>query len=352
MLKRRFGSKAGRTDGRFGRSAGSDDPNGASDPQSRGTQSRDSTKALRGGWRRELPVNARDAAELDGRAADVDAAAVRESQTPSSEDRRVRLEQARALLMQAASIREGNAPSRNATSKPAVETPTLATNRAQNASPLASRIANPNQSSAIDAFEDADPFEPFEQCTPDVGVNTASESVYSRSSQRARKTSAAEVKDSKRPQRSLKGRALAYLSRREYSRAELSRKLRPYVEEADSLETLLDSLERDGWLSNERFVESVVHRRAARMGGSRIIHELKRHAVGETLIGETADKLAQTETARAQSVWERKYGVVPETPAERAKQARFLAARGFSMSTISKVLKGSDEDWTDEVIDD
>ncbi len=145
---------------------------------------------------------------------------------------------------------------------------------------------------------------------------------------------------------------MAYLSRREYSRAELSRKLRPYVQEADSLENTLDSLERDGWLSNERFVESVVHRRAPRMGGSRIINELKRHAVGEALIGETADKLAQTETARAQAVWEKKYGVVPETPAERAKQARFLAARGFSASTVGKILKGGDEDWIDEPSDE
>ncbi|VXB57400.1 Regulatory protein RecX [Burkholderia sp. 8Y] len=199
-------------------------------------------------------------------------------------------------------------------------------------------------------FEDADPFEPFEQCAPAAAPEPQGHSAYSRSTERPRK--APDANNPRRPQRSLKGRALAYLSRREYSRAELSRKLRPYVQEADSLESTLDSLERDGWLSNERFVESVVHRRAARMGGSRIINELKRHAVGEALIGETADKLAQTETARAQAVWEKKYGVVPETPAERAKQARFLAARGFSASTIGKILKGGEEDWTDEPIDD
>jgi regulatory protein len=201
-----------------------------------------------------------------------------------------------------------------------------------------------------DPFEDADLFEPFEQCAPVSAPEAEGDAVYSRSSQSKRK--APDANNPRRPQRSLKGRALGYLSRREHSRAELSRKLRPYVQEADSLETVLDTLERDGWLSNERFVESVVHRRAARMGGSRIIGELKRHAVGETLIGETADKLAQTETARAQAVWAKKYGVLPETPAERAKQARFLAARGFSGSTIGKILKGGDEDWTDEFVDD
>ncbi|MDR5736586.1 recombination regulator RecX [Caballeronia sp. LZ019] len=205
---------------------------------------------------------------------------------------------------------------------------------------------NPRQqprSASDGAFEDA---EAFEQCVPELQADT----VYSRSSERQRKVPAAN--NPRQPQRSLKGRALGYLSRREYSRAELSRKLQPYVEEADSLETLLDSLERDGWLSNERFVESVVHRRAARMGGSRILNELKRHAVGDALIGETAGKLALTETARAQAVWEKKYGGLPETPAERAKQARFLAARGFSGSTIGKILKGGDEDCADEFIDD
>nr|WP_244816134.1 recombination regulator RecX [Caballeronia sp. Lep1P3] len=210
--------------------------------------------------------------------------------------------------------------------------------------------ANAGIDSFPDPFEDADPFEPFEQCAPAAAPEPEPDTVYSRSTQRQRKPS--DANNARRPQRSLKGRALAYLSRREHSRAELSRKLRPYVQEADSLETVLDSLERDGWLSNERFVESVVHRRASRMGGSRIISELKRHAVGEALIGETADKLAQTETARAKAVWEKKYGVAPETPAERAKQARFLAARGFSSGTIGKILKGGEEDWADEFVDD
>ncbi|MCX5545035.1 recombination regulator RecX [Paraburkholderia sp. CNPSo 3076] len=150
-----------------------------------------------------------------------------------------------------------------------------------------------------------------------------------------------------RPERSLKGRALGYLSRREYSRAELSRKLMPYTEDADALEVLLDSLEREGWLSDARFAESVVHRRASRVGAGRIVSELKRHAVGEALIEEVSSQLRETELVRARTVWQKKYGQLPETPAERARQARFLAARGFSMSIIGKILKGIEEDWSD-----
>jgi regulatory protein len=152
--------------------------------------------------------------------------------------------------------------------------------------------------------------------------------------------------ESQRPGRTLKGRALGYLSRREYSRAELSRKLMPFTEDADALEALLDSLVREGWLSDARFAESVIHRRASRLGATRIVSELKRHAVGETLIEEVNAQLRETELARARAVWQKKYGQLPETPAERARQARFLAARGFSMSIIGKILKGIEDDWS------
>jgi SOS response regulatory protein OraA/RecX len=200
-----------------------------------------------------------------------------------------------------------------------------------------------------DPLEPADPFEPFEQCAPMEAP--IAESTYSRAAQDRQKASPAEESKRKRPQLSLRGRALGYLSRREHSRAELSRKLMLHAGEADSLETLLDTLEQEGWLSNARFVESVVHRRGGRLGASRIVNELKRHAVGDALIQETGAELSKTDLARAREVWEKKYGERPVTPAEHAKQARFLAARGFASGTIMKVLKGSDEDWVGEPSD-
>jgi regulatory protein len=153
-----------------------------------------------------------------------------------------------------------------------------------------------------------------------------------------------EAKKSQRPTRSLKGRALGYLSRREYSRAELARKLEPYVEETDSLDTVLDALEAENWLSDSRFAESLVHRRSSKLGTSRILGELKQHALDQTLVEEVSAQLRDTELARAQAVWRKKFGELPQTPAERAKQMRFLASRGFSGSTIGKILKGIDEE--------
>ena len=74
---------------------------------------------------------------------------------------------------------------------------------------------------------------------------------------------------------SLKARALGYLSRREHSRAELRRKLAQHAESAEEVDALLDWLERENWLSNARFAESVVHRRAGRYGTARLMQELK-----------------------------------------------------------------------------
>ena len=56
--------------------------------------------------------------------------------------------------------------------------------------------------------------------------------------------------------------------------------------------------------------------------------------------------MRETELARAQAVWRKKFGELPQTPNDRAKQARFLAARGFSQSIIGKILKGIDEEWS------
>jgi len=143
--------------------------------------------------------------------------------------------------------------------------------------------------------------------------------------------------------RSLKSRAIGYLSRREYSRVELARKLSPYLQETDDLEALLDTLESGNWLSDARFAQSLVHRRASRQGTSRIVGELKRNSVDPELVATFDAQLRDTEWARAQAVWRKKFGTLPATPAERGKQARFLAMRGFSHAIIARLLRGQGE---------
>ena len=146
----------------------------------------------------------------------------------------------------------------------------------------------------------------------------------------------------KRPEPSLRERALRLLARREYSRDELQRRLAPYVEDAEALENLLDDLKRRGWLSEERVVEQVVHARQAKFGGRRIAHELREKGVAEELIDGALAEFDELATAR--SVWARKFGMVPADAKERAKQMRFLMSRGFGTETIRKVLQGLGED--------
>lgn len=146
------------------------------------------------------------------------------------------------------------------------------------------------------------------------------------------------------PQLSLKARALRFLSMREHSRLELGRKLSKYAEEGDDIEALLDLLEKNNWLSQERFSESLIHRRSARFGNSRIVAELQSHGVKGEALQELKAGLADSETARACEVWERKFGVVATDPKERNKQMRFLMLRGFSQRAVQAAMKGVDLD--------
>lgn len=169
---------------------------------------------------------------------------------------------------------------------------------------------------------------------------------------------------------SLKGRALQWLAQREQSRSELRRKLLPHAvaelgaeaataaeavdiggaapaalaeppvaskSPAERVEAVLDWLEAHNYLSQARFAESRVHARSSRFGNLRIRQELKQHQVA--LSPEAAQALKDSEFERACAVLDRKFAAPPASPAERAKQARFLAGRGFSPEVIARALR-------------
>lgn len=189
----------------------------------------------------------------------------------------------------------------------------------------------------------------------------------------------------KRPPLSLKGQALALLARREHSRAELRGKLlaharkrarvqaeaaareaalgprdpwdrvddeegkaRPPVDfdaeaATEEVDRVLDELEAARHLSDARFAESRIHARAKRQGTARIKQELARHGV--ELDPDTARQLRESELERARDVWRRKYGGEPAAePAERARQIRFLAARGFAADVVRRVVGGREDE--------
>ncbi len=170
--------------------------------------------------------------------------------------------------------------------------------------------------------------------------------------------------------RSLKARALQWLAQREQSRVELRRKLLPHAAAEDAaaaeagvpppeltpalrVEAVLDWLEAHRYLSPERFAEARVHARSGRFGNLRIRQELQQHQVA--LSPDEAQALKDSELNRARAVRERKFSSWPADAAERAKQARFLAGRGFSPEVIGRALRtarrADDTDTADGSLD-
>ena len=147
-----------------------------------------------------------------------------------------------------------------------------------------------------------------------------------------------------RPALSLKGRALRLLSQREHSRVELERKLGGPETDADELARALDDLQAKGFISEARVVESVVHRRATKLGTARVKQELQAKGLSPEAMGEALEQLRSTEVERTREVWRKKFGEPASDATERAKQMRFLASRGFSPEAIRRVVSGGEDD--------
>ena len=142
---------------------------------------------------------------------------------------------------------------------------------------------------------------------------------------------------------SLFARAVTLLARREHSRAELASKLRRSLTEADDpaeVDQVLDALERDKLLSDERYAGALTRTRSTRFGDARVRFDLKSAGVDAETVDRAVASLKGTEFERARAIWLRRFGDLPRTPQERGRQARFLQARGFSTETIRKVLQG------------
>ncbi len=159
------------------------------------------------------------------------------------------------------------------------------------------------------------------------------------------------------PPPSLKGRALRLLGIREHSRRELERKLQRFESEPGALAKALDELQAKGFIDAGRVVESVLHRRAAKLGAARIRQELNDKGLDPALVRDTVAALQTSEFERAHAVWHKKFGdrlaadaghAGQPDVAERARQIRFLASRGFTGDTIRRVISGAEDLLADD----
>jgi regulatory protein len=150
---------------------------------------------------------------------------------------------------------------------------------------------------------------------------------------------------------SVKGRALRYLSQREHSRVELERKLARHVQDTEEacaqaqIAAALDDLAAKGLLSEARTAESVLNSQGRRYGVRRLKQTLQGKGLAAELVASTLLRARGTELERAQEVWRRRFGAPPADVAERARQMRFLAGRGFEGDVIRRVVRGAEDEY-------
>jgi regulatory protein len=139
---------------------------------------------------------------------------------------------------------------------------------------------------------------------------------------------------------SLLGRGIRYLSMREHSEVEIRRKLHLHAENEEELNTVINQLKIKNFLSNERFSESLVYKKANTLGNHRLAQELRKHDLEPEIISKHLLDLKKSESKRAYEVWLKKFGSLANEPKDLAKQIRFMVSRGFDQEIVYRIVRG------------
>lgn len=142
----------------------------------------------------------------------------------------------------------------------------------------------------------------------------------------------------------MRERALAMLARREHTRVEMARKLSRHSESPEQVEQLLDALVARGWLSEARFAESRANALSRKFGSRKIEYDLRSRGVSDEIVERSLEQARVRELESCRAAWQKKFGASPRDAAERGRQMRFLAGRGFCAETVRLVLKAGDAD--------
>lgn len=138
----------------------------------------------------------------------------------------------------------------------------------------------------------------------------------------------------------VKNAALRLLARREHSRKELRQKLARRGE-ISVIDAVLDQLEDNGYLSDQRFTESFVRMRVAQGHGLvRISFDLKQKGIDPALLEQALKCEPVDWCAHAADVCARKFNrTVTADYKVQAKQLRYMTQRGFSMDEARHAVK-------------
>lgn len=152
------------------------------------------------------------------------------------------------------------------------------------------------------------------------------------------------------PVPSPKAVAVRYLARRDYSRAELAQRLAQRGIDTAAIEAALDQLTAAGYLSDERYAAAVVAQRSGRYGKRAIAYALKEKGVTADAVAAALAPLAATdEFADALALWRQRFRTPPANDRDKARQVRFLQARGYPLSVVLKVMRAAGAGDIDDV---
>jgi regulatory protein len=143
---------------------------------------------------------------------------------------------------------------------------------------------------------------------------------------------------------SLRAQAIRLLARREYARVELEQKLLAKGGEADEVRALLDELIAQGYLSDARYAQVAVARKSRSFGRRRIAETLRAKGVARTDIDTALKEAGIDDDAALRALWQRRFGRPPVDARDRARQVRFLQARGFAVAAILRLIDASRAD--------
>lgn len=147
--------------------------------------------------------------------------------------------------------------------------------------------------------------------------------------------------------------AIRLLARREYSRYELTERLRAKDHDGDAVADALLQLADEGLQSDERFVECFLRDRLLRgQGPIKMLAELGLRGVDRQLARRGLAELERQQGidwgVQASEVLRRRFGegATQEelSRRERARRERFLAGRGFDFEQVRKALRGGGEE--------
>jgi len=133
---------------------------------------------------------------------------------------------------------------------------------------------------------------------------------------------------------------LGLLSRREYSRVELIKKLILKGLEKKTIELILQDLENKGLQSDLRFAENYVNMRRRRgYGPMRILIELKKRGIDKNIAVMCVNPSSSSWLKLAIITKNKKFGTeYPQDQIQYAKQVRYLHYKGFTNIHINTVL--------------